>query len=80
MEPISVDEVKLAIGKLSRHKASGLDQMKDMILHHTKNPDVLQKIAKVFTEWAKGRQIPSYLKTARITCLSKTKSSYPPPG
>ena len=46
-----------------------------------KSDEVAEKIANAFEKWINGiEEIPTYLKTARTTMLSKTDSQYPPVG
>jgi hypothetical protein len=80
-EPISTDEVRLALKKLSRNKASGIDHLKDTVLHAAAhNEAIIDKIAASFTLWYSRANIPKYLKTARVTCLSKEDSPFPEYG
>jgi hypothetical protein len=72
-------EVKLAIQKLSRNKAQGIDGLRDtQIRLASHNNDVLQKITASFNEWLHQGQVPTYLKRARIIPLSKDDTSYVP--
>ena len=64
----------MAIEKLSRGKAVGVDQLKDIVLKKAMkhDPRLKWKILYVFRNWINGKEdIPEYLMEARTIALSK---------
>lgn len=78
---ITLAEIDQAVSKLGKNKAPGVDQLTDSILRTGyQELTVQKKIARIFTHWLDGDNIPQYLKCAKVITLSKTDSPCPPVG
>ena len=71
-----------AIDYIGRNKAPGLDGLKDIYLKRAvlRDQPLVCKLAAHFSKWLTRNKIPTYVKTAAITVLSKTDSHSPPLG
>ena len=80
-DEISEAELEISRQKLSRHKAVGIDLLKDMIFHDDVLWDTVKsKVLAKFNEWVLTLRIPSYLKLAKIIPLSKDPDGSPYPS
>ena len=78
---ISTLEFKLAVAKLSKNKATGIDGLKDVqIKVLTRFEKFSEKMRAQFEEWLNGKNLPQYLITARTVFLSKDGTQYPKEG
>ena len=77
MVHFSIDEVQAAFDRLSRNKATGLDQLSDRLLRQHRVA-IGHKLAHKFTEWASYNWIPDYITNASIFSLSKEEGWGPP--
>ena len=76
----SEEELEVARQRLSRHKAVGIDLLRDMVFHDTVLWDKVKgKVLTKFNEWVTTLRIPSYLKLAKIIPLSKDPNNSPFP-
>ena len=77
---ITEAELEVSRAKLSRHKAVGVDLLRDMTFHDDAHWNrIKDKILRKFNEWISTLRIPRYLKTARIIPISKDPNNSPFP-
>ena len=77
---ITEADLEYSRAKLSRHKAVGVDLLRDMTFHDDAHWNrIREKILIKFNEWVSTLRIPGYLKTARIIPLSKDPNNSPFP-
>ena len=75
------EDIKYALGKLSKNKAEGCDGLSDNVLKSFKNEDeILAKLALTFSSWFNEGKLPPYMKKALLTPLSKQETPFPDVG
>ena len=79
-DTITEAELEISRDKLSRHKAVGIDLLRDMVFHDDAQWDRIKgKILIKFNEWVTTLRIPNNLKLAKIIPLSKDPNNSPFP-
>ena len=72
LDIITIEELLAARGKLSKHKAIGVDLLPDKLFHNNILWKTMEtKILDTFNKWTRTLEIPQYVKIARIIPLSK---------
>ena len=75
---VSTLEFKIAVAKLSKNKATGIDGLKDVQIKALSRIEMFsEKMRAQFEDWLNGSNLPSYLTTARTVFLSKDGTQYP---
>ena len=71
----------MAVAKLSKNKATGIDGLKDsQIKALSRIEKFAEKMRSQFEDWINGKNLPPYLSTARTVFLSKDGTPYPKEG